>query len=466
MPRAQVQYTGTPWPILGLALLLRLATPLAAWWLAGGPPLVREPDSEGYLQAAAALWHERAFTRDGRPEIVRTPGYPLLLVPGVALDLPDLWAILLQACCGTLTVYVVMKVALEAAQGCGQTALAEPAFAPRAVPRAAALAAACDPLAVLYCGKLLSETCFTTALALSLWGLLRHAATRRLLPLAWAAVALAAATFVRPIAYYLPPVAALWLACLGPPPAAQAPRHGTLPAAIWESRWFRAAVFLMLAMAPCLLWQARNDRLTGYGGFSAISDVNLYYWQAAPVVAEREGLTLVEAQTRLAERARAARLPGVPHHALQAARFFWMRREALGILRREPWLYARIHAQGMLAVLSDPGTQAWLNYVRYEPPPRPAGLAGMRRFAWALKAKFWATLVHAMLWAWVLALLGLGIAGLCRMPRGRGWWLLALVFLYLLCLSGGPLGYHRFRIPLLAVWSVWAGHGLAAGTKR
>ncbi len=472
MPRAPVKHSGMLWKTLAWALLLRLAAPLGAWYLAGGQPLVREPDSAGYLDAAASLWREGEFTRAGMPEIVRTPGYPLLLVPGIALGWGDLWAILLQALCGTATVFIVMRLAAETALGIGMPDLAAPpskqANLAQAVPAMAGLVAACDPLAVLYCGKVLSETCFSTALAICLWGLVRHAMTQRRGPLVSAALALAAATFVRPISYYLPLLAAMWLGCARRAGDAQASTgtKTTLRGARIPARWLHAAIFLVFAMGPSLLWQVRNYVTARYAGFSAIADVNLYYWQAAPVVAEQEGISLAEAQARLAERERLAQVRTEPRQHAQAARLLWMRQHALDTLRQAPWLYARIHLKGMLAVVSDPGTHAWLDYVRYEPPPRPAGEHGLRRLVRALKTKPWAACLHALLWGWILALLAFGALGLYRMPRSAAWWLFVLVFLYLWCLSGGPLGYHRFRIPLLVIWSVWAGHGLAFAAKR
>lgn len=461
-----------PWEILAGALLLRLAAPLAAWYVAGEQPLVREPDSAGYLEAAHALWKDGEFTRGGMPEIVRTPGYPLLLVPGVAWGRVDLWAILLQAMCGTATVFVVMRLAAETALDVGVPALAAPppkrANLAQAAPAMAGLAAACDPMAVLYCGKVLSETCFSMALAICLWGLVRHAIMQRWVPLVSAALALAIATFVRPISFYLPPLVAIWLVWARRLNDAQAgiKTRTALRGANVAGRCLHAAIFLLLAMGPSLLWQLRNYRAAGYAGFSAITDVNLYYWQAAPVVAEQERISLVDAQARLAERERLAQLPTEPRQHAQAARLLWMRREALHTLRQAPWLYARIHLMGMLAVVSDPGTRAWLDYVRYQPPARPAGQHGLGWLAWTLTTKPWAASLHALLWGWILALLVLGALGLYRMPRSASWWLFVLVFLYLWCLSGGPLGYHRFRIPLLVVWCVWVGHGLAVVARR
>lgn len=471
MPLEPVKRSGMPWAILAGALLLRLAAPVAAWYLAGEPPLTREPDSAGYVDAAHALWRDGEFTRAGMPEIVRTPGYPLLLVPGVALGRVDVWAVLLQALCGTATVFIVMRLT-ETAWDMAVPDLAAPpprgAHVAQAASAMAGLVAACDPLAVLYCGKVLSETCFSTALAICLWGLVKHRITQRWGSLVLAALALATATFIRPISFFLPLLAAMWLVCARRPGSTQAGigTRTTLRGANIAARCLHAAVFLLLSAGPSLLWQVRNYMAAGYAGFSAITDVNLYYWQAAPVVAEQEQISLVEAQARLAEQVRLANLPAEPRQHAQAARLRWMRRQALHTLRQAPWLYARIHLKGMLAVVSDPGTRAWLDYVRYEPPPRPPGQHGLARLAWSLNAKPWAAALHALLWGWILALLALGGLGLYRMPRSAAWWLFVLVFLYLWCLSGGPLGYHRFRIPLLVVWSVWVGHGLALVARR
>lgn len=75
---------------------MRLALAAAAVTTAGVERL-HAPDTSGYLEPAAEMLSAGTFTRGGKPEIVRTPGYPLLLLPGLLVDRVEDVTVLLQA---------------------------------------------------------------------------------------------------------------------------------------------------------------------------------------------------------------------------------------------------------------------------------------------------------------------------------------------------------------------------------
>src|SRR5690348_921345 len=91
--------------VLGLALAVRVVLPLSALAVTWpGPPLVREPDSVGYVRLAEELAATGRFAQQGRPEIERTPGYVLCLLPGVLTGHIDTVTIAMQCVIGCLTV--------------------------------------------------------------------------------------------------------------------------------------------------------------------------------------------------------------------------------------------------------------------------------------------------------------------------------------------------------------------------
>ena len=61
--------------VLILATVLRIGLLLAASGGAG----VLTPDSQGYETLATSLAADGTFSRDGEPEIFRTPGYPMFI---------------------------------------------------------------------------------------------------------------------------------------------------------------------------------------------------------------------------------------------------------------------------------------------------------------------------------------------------------------------------------------------------
>src|SRR5947209_7365022 len=111
IPRAM---RGTPvLYVLLLALVLRVALAVAAYVSNGNVTAFHALDTGSYIQLADSLAHGKGFTgADGSPELVRTPGYPLLLVPGALLGSTELVGVLLQIAISCFTVYLVYKTGL------------------------------------------------------------------------------------------------------------------------------------------------------------------------------------------------------------------------------------------------------------------------------------------------------------------------------------------------------------------
>ena len=103
--------------ILLLAAALRVALLGAAWnrptqpYGPGAydraPDGVQTPDSDGYLYLADDLKH--LFFGAPEPEIFRTPGYPMFLLPGLATGGPNHWwhlVLIVQIVFDVLLVYL------------------------------------------------------------------------------------------------------------------------------------------------------------------------------------------------------------------------------------------------------------------------------------------------------------------------------------------------------------------------
>jgi hypothetical protein len=436
----------SPWFIFLVAGGIRLVLPLAAWVATERGPLVREPDSQAYLELADGLASGGPFERAGRPELERTPGYPAFLAVARALAAPDAVILIAQALLGGATAVIVFRTAQALADN-------------DTTPAAAGWIVACEPSSALYCGKVLTETLFTLLLACAVLGLARFARNARLSTAAVAGAWLAAAILVRPIAYYLPTVMALALVLVG-------------GKSRWSGRRLGAiAVFWSCAMAAAAAWQIRNHARTEYGGYSAIQDVNLYFWLAAGVEAAAQDRSLSEVQSEMGysdEATLLARFPELEGASFQS-RYALFRREAARICAASPRLAISTYASGVAATVFDPGTNAWLDYFGC----LRAGAAEIDDKPWwsRLAAAVSTRPAYAALWAvlaaanWMLlAASVLGAAILAR--RTRGGWVCLVVLAYLVALSGGPPRSTRMKSSAVAARSNRGRHPQSARAER
>lgn len=433
--------------VLALALAVRTAIAALGWTFAPGGPLVREPDSPSYIRAAEALIETGRFGRPGEPELIRTPGYPLLVAIGVWLGHVDAATVALQIALGCLTTWLVYRIGLAV-------------FARDDCALAAALVYACEPLSALYASKLLSETLFTAMMAAVMLFALRFVSGQRAFDLGASAAFVAVAAFVRPIAYYLPlALAALYLIWL------------------WrksESKTrllVQIAAFVGLALGPLVLWQARNYAAAGYGRFSAISDINLYFYQAAGALAEARGEPIREVQRQLGYGDEDAyfRLHPEQRGWSQTQRLEFLHEEAVRIIREHPGAMLRAHLAGIRGMLTDPGTNAFLHFFRVDEGrkpqlARPADVSLWARLRRAFRERPGMAATHASLCVILAGYYALAICGAirCRALRNARLLFVLAAAGYLLVLSGGPAAYHRFRLPLVPLVCLLAGCGLAA----
>ena len=208
VPLSRVAIHRWTWPplagILLLALALRAALLAVACHNAPDLHTLSAANTRSYLAPAQSLLADGTFFRGGAPEIVRTPGYPLLLTVGLLSGHVELVTVALQIILSVGSVALVYFLAWELT-------------ANSAAALFASALAALEPLSISFAVRLLPETLFTLLILASLLLLLRYLRTSSTLALVAAALMLAAATFVRPISYYLPPAIALLLlvrACL------------------------------------------------------------------------------------------------------------------------------------------------------------------------------------------------------------------------------------------------------------
>lgn len=130
-------------------------------------------------------------------------------------------------------------------------------------------------------------------------------------------------------------------------------------------------------------------------------------------------------------------------------------REARHTLARHPLAYLPIHLRGMVATFVDNGTNAVLDFVGWLPASSRAAGARRetgfgRRLTQAIHDRPQVVITWLGLTIVLLARLALAVWGLvaCRRLAKPGWGAALVLAGYLWFLSGGPVGRHRFRLPL------------------
>ena len=428
----------------------RLAGPVAAAFIVRfgllavalartGTAVIASGDTESYLIPGRNLLFHGRFAAGALPEIDRTPGYALFLalasLPGAA------FAAFVQVIVSAISAILVVR-------------LARSAFGDERIALAAAWLFAFEPVSAIYSVRLLPGTLFTALLLLSLERIAAFLRERRLTMLAAAGLWLAAAIFVRPAGYYLP--------------FALAGGLFMVLARVRGLRWKAPAVLLAAVLPWIAAWQARNRVETGFGGFSSIVARNLYFYQAAEVIARVAHKPMAEAQNEFGysdERSYLARHPEQAKWS-EARRTAFMASEAARVLAAHPGTALRMYAEGAAVVAFTPCgaemlrlTGAWLR----DWPARVAD-RGPVRSAWRLvRGDPGVAAVLAVLEAVLLLLYLLAVRGAVRIGvRSARMWLLAGAALYFISVSGGAQAVGRYRLPAMPEVCILA----AAGVRR
>ncbi|MGA3161934.1 MAG: hypothetical protein ABSC77_12015 [Terracidiphilus sp.] len=449
------------WPVIAAAVV-RL-TVMAVALEKMGTSTLTHADTCSYLIPGRNLLLHGQFMADGVPDLLRSPGYPLFLAITSLAGLPA--AALVNVILSVFSVVLVWK-------------LGRAVFDDDRIALGAAWIFAFEPGSVTASSTLISETLFLVLYLLSMERLAEFLRGRRLPALAAAGLWLAAATFVRPVTYYLPVFLALGLFIV----LARVP----------GLRWKAPAVLLICVMPWLAAWQIRNRVETGYSGFSSISDENLYFLAAADVTARVEhrfprdvsqqlgygDFTGNSGQSYLFQ----------PYLALhpeqtkwnQAQRLAYLHSEAVRIIRAHYGIYLRSCLIDLLKTVSYPSTYE-LSRLKYSGSPTygshtyaaviaDEGLGAWRIILARAQVHPWVIAENAVFGPLLVVLYLFTVRGFYFVTRGvfRGGihsaclWLLLGMSLYCLVVSmaaTGALPSTRMRLPVMPVICILAAAG-------
>ena len=384
---------------IGAGVLARLLV-IAVAMIRRGPEAFIVPDSATYLWLANSLAAGRGFVDAwGKPELFRTPAYPLLLAAGAAS--PVTWALLANL---VLLAGIILLTFVLARHVTGDETLAG----------VCAIAVAIEPTLMSWSLRVMPETLLTLCLVVFACAALRAIDSRRPLWILAAAASICAAAYAKPIAYPL-----VFLLC-----------------AISLLRPRAALIFVLACAAFLLPWHLRNEARTGHFVFSTLFARAAYLGVGGSIVAQREH--------RPYDTVRMEMLDHIDVHG-RAADPSQYAREGLSILASDPLGYAKTHVRGMLRTMFDPGASEYLRFAGLYGEGGRARLAsrGVGGVARAYPLMFWSSVALALLLA---PLVLLPLLGLIR-AREPASLLLALIAAYVITAGGGVPGQARFACP-------------------
>lgn len=441
-------------PVIAAAVV-RLTLLAAVLFRNGTGPLI-DPDTSTYLEPGRNLLLHGRFFADGVPDVFRTPGYSLFLAITSLAGVPA--AAVVNVLLSVFSVILVWRL--------GRTV-----FGDERIALCAAWIFAFEPISATWSCILVSETLFLALFLLSMERIATFLRGHSLRVLAVAGLWLSAATFVRPITYYLPVALALGLFLA----LARVP----------GLRWKAPAVLLITVLPWLAAWQMRNRVETGYSGFSSVSDVNLYFYIATDVTGRVQHWSYGDVSA-------ASGYPDFrnlwisnsgqiyisqPYLALhpeqagwnQGQRLGFMHSEALRVIRANYPVYASLcvkslfrtvfeFGEGSLNLLVNPGTPVHPLATTEGQSVEHEAIGIIRTYPWvaARKAVF------------AIFLLGLYLFAARGAYRGdmknACLWLLLGVSLYFLAVTAvagaGRIGGERFRLPVMPAVCIFAAAGL------
>ncbi len=428
-----------------LCLWAAVALALTAYIVSEHRDFAVAPDSPSYMQPAISMLQGEGFTNAaGEPEIFRTPGYSVFLAALYAVFGPSLWPV-----CAAQHA-LVLAMALGAGAVARRMAQQANLRAGPAQERLASSTACCAvltcPVLVLFSATVLTEIVFAAVFFLVLV-LLASSVERNSPTCAFAGMAaLLCATFIRPLALYLPviliPVLMLYGLRLG-----------------------RKRMLAGLALGAVLYvvgvggWMHRNEAAAGYPGFASVQETNLYEYIAASIEARVQGRSWADVRQEYEQKALEIQ-PAELHD--------YMRRHAVHVILSRPVEAGKVWLRGALVMFFQPATGhlATLFGLRQSESGIIYKFVSMplREFAaYAWREDRALVLFLALGLAWLAPFWSLAIAGtVWAVRRPAPFTILALLMAgYVVLVSSGPQSVERFRAPLIPVAAVFAGTGVS-----
>ena len=424
-------------------------------------------DSQNYLALAEHLLEKQQFSvyeeETGYREAARTPGYPLFIAFANLISGGRKWFVIMLQCI------------LEAFLACAIFALAG-ALLNKVLPGLlAAMLYSIHPHQALYTTQVLSEILFTFVLFLSIASFIYFVCKRKTILILLAGGLLGIATLIRPISlYFVVPIIIVCIFAFGK----------QLRFLIKLVTLFLLAFFVVLSP-----WYIRNIITYDKLFFATIGSLNIGFYNAAFIIAKKNGVTLEEAQLLVAEEVK--RRHSIPDETYRYASdnpeiCAQIASYGFEVIRQNPGKYAALHMIGFLhtfvpmeytllyklfgkqgvervgktkaiskGVISDSFRGRFASMFRTVMNER------FRKFPW------WFTTIWFAFSLFQLLIYFLALRGFAHFwKQQKVLFLFFLLTIIYFAILPGPVGDARFRVPIEPILVLLAGAGLASKKAR
>ena len=378
------------------------------------------PDSFTYLTPALGLLHGLGFTTEDGPETLRTPGYPIFLLPFLAMRVePD--------------VIVAVNHFLDAMLAAAVYWLARRNGARQFTAIAGALIIAFDTITIHYANKILTETLSAT-LVFFIFVIVMHRRTLRWL--IGAGFLCGALVLVRPVAILYFGIVMLWLA--------------------WNRvRPFAVTAFAISAILLPIAWASRNAAKTGVFTVSSIGAINLMAYRAAAALAIEDGgdfrarlhARQKELDAVVAKRVIEAEGVESPEELSSAEVSPYYSAVAKPVLLHHPRGVALMTIRGFFVNMADTDWDALAEVVDDELIPEDATRIAVHLWTW---------------FVWVVSIAGIVI--LWKRDRRQAALIAATIFYFIFMAAGGE-AEGRFRVPVIPLMALAAASAMLRSSE-
>jgi len=416
--------------ILLAAALIRFGLLAVAW---NTPERLITPDAQDYLELSASLAEEGAFSRDGLPEIIRTPGYPVFLLIARPFGAGG-WrvVVILQIFLDLAVVALTYRLGIRLADG--KAALVAAGFQ--------AVAAVCIVASL----RVLSDGLFAFLFLAAILLLIHHFQTGTWWMLLCSAALLGVACYVRAVG--LAAVTICVIVLLFRP-----------------KRLARAGAFVGIVLVLLAPWILRNSVRANYVGFSSFAGDGAYHFAAPVVLCRAEGITIERARKKLT--ASLPSNPSAPRGFDNPSTLARQRRQRVWqVFAEYPGTFTKMHLEGSLAFWLPAAPQV-LETVGWTTGQRGTRAVLLESGPGAAIQHYFQGNVVAMLWTAAMAIVlavKYGGVGICLVGKVRGSISAAGVLAGLLvgtfALAGGLGSVPRYRLGIEPFLSVAAAVGI------
>ena len=401
-------------------------------------------DAGGYQNLAVNLLRSGSFSRDGRLELKRTPGYPFFVASVYRLfGVNHFYVILIQILISGCTIIMTYLIARKI-------------FGVNAA-LASILLLILDFSSLYSSQKIFTETLFTFTLVIAVTAGLKIEWSDK--KKKWAilfGLMLAITTLIRPAAYFL-----IFPVIIG------------FAIAKWSSwKWKKMVVILLLIMIPWYIliggWKLRNYYHFGTFEFSSVMSHTMLTRRAPEVLTWRDGISRQEASLKLQ-----SSLPNIEELSIDE-RNKLSKQKAMSVIVNNPFIYLKALTHGIARMMFVPGEGEVVTYLTYKggelEKEGPAG--DLLRLSFNDYMRKWLLKSDVFLW-FFCAFIYIIIFYICFV---HGYWRAVVierdnniphyfilgVIIYLIITVAGSWANSRYRVPIMPLIAIYSGRGLWA----